>query len=94
MYTSSHCIQTDIINQCGLFGPVIYMDSQVVHQQSIEDCIEAWRSHGTLQRQADYTFDDVINSIALFLKNLDYPVVENNKISIPYTTKIWMAQLK
>lgn len=77
-----------------MFDPVIHKDSQIVHQQTTKDCIEAWRSHGTLRRQAKDIFDNVINSIELFLKNLDSPVSENKKNSILHTTNIWMAQLK
>ena len=85
--------QSAIINESSLFKPVIHINSQIMHSQSIDECIEAWRSHGTLQRQAKNDFDEVIKLIGNFLKNLDKSMVDNNKITIPYTTNIWMAQL-
>jgi len=86
--------QTVVINDCGLFGPVIHLDSKVVHQQSIEECVEAWRSHGTLQRQSTIKFGEVVDAIETFLRSLKSPAVVNEKLLIPYTTNIWVAQLK
>jgi hypothetical protein len=60
----------------------------VVHEQTIEECVEAWRSHATLQRQAGGAFDDVVASIEKYLLSL-----KTSKIKIPYSTNIWVAQL-
>lgn len=81
--------QTDIINASGLFGPVHAIEGKVSHTQTVEDCIAAWRSHGTLQRQAGADFNKVVDAIAAFLKNLGRPAIE-----IPYATRLWAAQLK
>ena len=86
--------QVAVINESSLFNPVVQLNSQIIHNQSIEECIEAWRSHGTLQRQAKNNFNEIIQLIGTFLHNLEDPLVVNSKISIPYTTNIWMAQLK
>lgn len=59
--------QTEVINASGLFGPVVHLDAGVMHEQSIDDCVEAWRSHGTLKRQAGDQFDEVVSEIELFL---------------------------
>ena len=40
------------INESNLFGDVVHVDSGVIHQQTIKECVEAWRSHATLERQA------------------------------------------
>lgn len=80
--------QTSIINSSGLFGPVIHLDSDLVHEQTIDSCIEAWRSHATLERQAGDRFSDVIANIQRYLSSLGV-----QKIQIPYTTNIWIAQL-
>lgn len=79
--------QTDIIDASGLFGPVIHLDSGVVHEQSVVECVEAWRSHATLARQAGSNFDNVIKEIEKYLINL-----KRSSISIPYTTNVWIAQ--
>ncbi|TWD50740.1 methyltransferase family protein [Agrobacterium vitis] len=80
--------QTAIINASGLFGPVTHLDSRVIHVQSIEDCVEAWRSHATLERQAGSAFGTIIEEIEGYLRGLDAA-----SIQIPYTTNIWIAQL-
>lgn len=81
--------QKAIINQSGIFGPVIHLDSSVVHEQEIEECVEAWRSHGTLQRQASEKFGEVVDAIEKYLKSL-----HQKSIQIPYLTNIWLTQLK
>jgi ubiquinone/menaquinone biosynthesis C-methylase UbiE len=81
--------QTEIINESGLFGPVQYIEGSVSHTQTINDCIEAWRSHGTLQRQAGDQFAGVVDALAVYLKGLNTPTIE-----IPYLTRLWAAQKK
>lgn len=80
--------QTAVINESGLFGPVVHLDGGVVHEQSIEECVEAWRSHATLERQAGAAFADVVAAIEAYLRGLNTPTIK-----IPYTTNIWVAQL-
>lgn len=81
--------QTGVINQSGLFREVVHLDSVIVHQQRIEECVEAWRSHATLERQAGEKFHKIINDIEKYLNALAQPIIK-----IPYSTNIWMAQLK
>jgi ubiquinone/menaquinone biosynthesis C-methylase UbiE len=81
--------QIAVIDASGLYGPVVHLDSRVVHEQSIEECVEAWRSHATLQRQAGAAFHDVVAAIESHLQSLGTP-----SIKIPYSTNIWMAQLR
>lgn len=79
--------QTDVIDASGLFGPVVHLDSGVIHEQTISECVEAWRSHATLARQAGDSFHAVVKSIENYLLSLG-----QNTIKIPYDTNIWMAQ--
>lgn len=79
--------QTEVINASGLFGPVVHLDSHVMHEQTIEECVEAWRSHATLERQAGASFHDVIAEIDSYLRTLG-----TSSIQIPYSTNIWIAQ--
>jgi ubiquinone/menaquinone biosynthesis C-methylase UbiE len=81
--------QTAVIDASGLFGPVVHVDSRVMHEQSIEECVGAWRSHATLERQAGAAFIDVVAAIEAYLQSLHMP-----KIEIPYLTNIWVAQLR
>lgn len=81
--------QTEVIDACKLFGPVVHLDSRVMHEQTIEDCVEAWRSHATLERQAGAAFRNVVAAIESYLQSLGTP-----SIQIPYSTNIWVAQLR
>ncbi|MFM9381260.1 class I SAM-dependent methyltransferase [Pseudomonas sp. UV AK001] len=81
--------QTAVIDASELFGPVVHLDARVIHEQSIEECLEAWRSHATLERQAGANFHEVISAIDDYLKGLKTP-----SIQIPYSTNIWVAQLR
>ncbi len=81
--------QTAVIDASGLFGPVVHLDSRVMHVQTIEECVEAWRSHATLERQAGGAFHDVVAAIENYLQTLGTP-----SIQIPYSTNIWVAQLR
>lgn len=81
--------QTAVIDASGLFGPVVHLDSRVMHEQTIEECVEAWRSHATLERQAGAGFHDVVAAIESYLQTLGTP-----SIQIPYSTNIWISQLR
>lgn len=81
--------QTAVVNESELFGPVVHVDSSIIHEQAIEECVAAWRSHATLERQAGGKFREVIHAIEEFLKSL-----KKDSIEIPYSTNIWVAQLR
>jgi ubiquinone/menaquinone biosynthesis C-methylase UbiE len=81
--------QTTVIDGSGLFGPVVHLDSRVIHEQDIEECVEAWRSHATLERQAGSEFHAVVSAIEIYLRSLGIP-----SIQIPDSTNIWVAQLR
>lgn len=88
-YGSRREDQTEIIENSGLFGPVVRLDSTSIHRQPILDCIEAWRSHATLHRQAGSSFHSIIDEIESYLKQLG-----SDSIDVPYDTHVWMARLK
>ncbi len=79
--------QTDIIDRSGLFKPVERLKGTIRHSQTIDEVIEAWRSHATLKRQAGTRFATIIAKIAAYLDSLGKPTID-----IPYTTRIWLAQ--
>ncbi len=80
--------QTTIIDSSRLFGPVVHLDSRVMHEQTIAECVEAWRSHATLERQAGPAFVNVVAEIEEYLVSLKTPTIQ-----IPYSTNIWITQL-
>jgi len=67
---------------------VVHLDAGIIHQQTIAECVEAWRSHGTLARQAGDKFLSVVAAIEDYLKSLNLETIQ-----IPYSTHIWIAQL-
>ncbi len=67
---------------------MVHLDSRVMHEQTIDECVEAWRSHATLQRQAGESFSDVVDGIEKYLTSL-----KTDTLQIPYNTNIWIAQL-
>lgn len=79
--------QTAIIRDSGLFANISQFDGGVRHTQTISECVEAWRSHATLSRQAGGDFSSIIHNINSFLQTLEQP-----SIVIPYTTVGWAAQ--
>ena len=81
--------QRDVIDRSNLFNSVIHLSAPVTHQQSVEDCIHAWRSHATLERQAKTKFKAVVDAIEEHLMSLSL-----KNLNIPYLTNIWMAQLR
>ena len=81
--------QTDVINASGLYGDVVKFEGHVTHMVPVDDVIEGWRSHGTVHRQAKEKFDAIMNDIEKYLRGLG-----EGKIAVPYTTHVWMAQLK
>ena len=88
-YGSRREDQTAVIEGSGLFEPVVHVSGSVIHRQSVAACVEAWRSHATLERQAGESFPLVIGDIHDFLHGLGVA-----EISIPYTTNSWIAQLR
>lgn len=80
--------QTEVIKGSNLFGEIVKIEGQIEHTQSIHNCIEAWKSHATLERQAGVKFNTVIEEITEYLESLN-----EQEIRIPYTTIIWVSQL-
>lgn len=81
--------QTEVINASGRFQEVQAFTGNVIHKVKAEDVIEAWRSHGTVERQAKDKFDAVIGDIEKYVCGL-----HAKEIEIPYTTRVWMAKVK
>lgn len=83
--------QEAVISASGLFGPVSRIEGVIVHRQRIDDCLEAWRSHATLRRQAgsDEQFRRIVADIEMILARSGGAAID-----VPYTTRVWAAQVK
>ena len=80
---------TNIIDSSGYFSAVKSIEGSFNWEMPKSDIIVAWKSHATLRRQAgsDAIFDRIIGEISNNLETLP------EKISVPYTTRIYFAQL-
>lgn len=66
-YGSRRQDPTAVIDSSGLFGGVRHIAGSTTHTQTLAECVTAWRSHATLQRQAGGDFDEVIGDIESLL---------------------------
>jgi ubiquinone/menaquinone biosynthesis C-methylase UbiE len=80
---------TNIINSSGYFSAAKSIERTFDWEMSKSDIIVAWKSHATLKRQAgsDALFDRIIAEISKYLASVP------EKINVPYTTRIYFAQL-
>jgi ubiquinone/menaquinone biosynthesis C-methylase UbiE len=81
---------TATITASGFFSDVQSLARSFAWDMPRTDIIVAWKSHATLRRQASShaVFDSVIAAIATYLESL--PEI----ISVPYTTRVFFAQLR
>ncbi len=87
-YGSRREDQRKTIEASNLFKSIIHLNSLVIHEQTVQECVEAWRSHATLARQAGEKFEEVVKAIEKYLISLS-----RKNITVPYYTNIWMAKL-
>ncbi|NDY56126.1 methyltransferase domain-containing protein [Desulfovibrio sulfodismutans] len=85
-YGSRREDQAAVISASGLFKDVQTVSGIVIHRQNVDKVVEAWRSHGTLHRQAGDAFPAIIQAIDVYLRGLGVA-----EIAIPYTTRAWIA---
>ena len=76
---------TAVIDASGAFGPVTAIEDRFLIDVSTADFVEAWRSHGTLQRQAGEQFLSIVERIEQMLR-------EREIVSVPYFTRAWYAK--
>ena len=88
-YGSRREDQTKIIKSSNLFTNIRFFEDKIYHSQEVKSVISAWKSHATLHRQAGLKFTKIIDEITFFLNSMKV-----KKITIPYYTRLWMAQKK
>lgn len=79
--------QTAIIKESGLFSNIQRVEARIVHSMDVSDCLEAWRSHATLRRQAGENFEKILDDIGRLIGQ-----TRRSSIEVPYTTRVWLAQ--
>lgn len=81
--------QVEIIKESGLFKNIDFISGDVVHQIKATDFIEGWKSHGTVHRQSPQIFNKIMKEIRGVVEEKGEEL-----ITVPYTTRIWIAQSK
>ena len=81
--------QSEVVRESGLFEETVYIEGTIQHRILAEDFIEGWKSHRTVYRQAKEKFDVINKEIREFIESKGKEYIE-----VPYTTRIWMAQVK
>lgn len=76
------------VQSCGLFGDVHHISGTVIHTQTVEQCVTAWKSHATLSRQAGDKFDPIVAEIEQVLTDAS----RGGVVEVPYVTRIWFAR--
>jgi len=75
-----------VLEQSGYFGEIRSLQSGFVTDMAKSVIMDAWRSHGTLARQAGADFDRVIAAID--------QLIEGGTVPVPYTTRVWYARFR
>ncbi|HLN23643.1 MAG TPA: class I SAM-dependent methyltransferase [Patescibacteria group bacterium] len=75
-----------VLADSGLFEGVSAFSAGFTTSMSKQTVMDAWRSHGTLARQAGESFPAILDAIDALL---DGEVVE-----VPYTTRLWYARFQ
>lgn len=89
-YGSRRQDPTEVIKASGYFSDVRHIAAATTHSQTLEECVEAWRSHATLQRQSGAKFEAILAEIEEVLtESISGGAVV---IEVPYVTRIWFAQ--
>lgn len=81
--------QSEIISRSRLFERAVMIESPVAHVRPVAEWLEAWRSHGTLQRQAGDRFAAIVDGIAAIVTRRC-----SDRVEVPYVTRAWVAPLR
>lgn len=81
--------QKSVIEASGLFDDVRVVEGKIIWEQPVNEIVNAWKSHATLQRQAGNKFDVIVSQIEKYLNSLNIQSIE-----VPYTTRAWVARRK
>jgi ubiquinone/menaquinone biosynthesis C-methylase UbiE len=79
--------QSVFINESKLFDHLEHFQEKIIHKVLLEQFINAWSSHATLERQSGDKFKLIIEEIAGLLRDQKTTYLE-----IPYNTVVYLAQ--
>lgn len=77
--------QAQAMTATGHFAQPLRIESTFARVVSVRDYVDAWRSHGTLARQAGCRFEEVVAAISRV-------VSDRSTIRVPYRTLLWCSQ--
>ncbi len=78
-----------ILKKSNLFKKIKFLEKKFYHSTSKQTYIKAWKSHGTLNRQANNKFENILDEISKEIKRID-----EGYIKVPFKTVAYFAQLK
>lgn len=81
--------QEPLLRSCTSIRQVHYLELAVVHQIHKDSIKNAWRSHATLQRQTEATFNQVLLAIDKVIDSCSSELID-----VPYKTKMWLANFE
>jgi len=76
---------TDVLQKSGLFSAITPLSEDFMVDIPRDAILDAWRSHGTLARQAGSRFGLIIDAI-------DKALPATEMVKVPYTTRLWYAR--
>ncbi|HEX3896008.1 MAG TPA: hypothetical protein VHW73_07345, partial [Rudaea sp.] len=74
---------SDVIRESGLFDAARNFDCRFTHHASRDIFVAGFRAHATLVRQAGRQLDAILDDISHALPA---------RVSVPFSTRIWVAQ--
>ena len=77
---------TAVLAASDLFEDIQPLASRFTAVMTRDAVMDAWRSHGTLARQAGPAFDEILDAISQLLTAAD--------VRVPYTTRGWYARFR
>lgn len=89
-YGTRRANPTADIAASGRFHAADRLEATVHHELDADDWVEAWSSHATLARQAGDQLDRIIDEIGSLVAQAQVA----GRISVPYTTRCWVAEVK
>ena len=78
-----------ILKESNLFKKIKFLEKKFFHSTPKQTYIQAWKSHGTLKRQANKNFKNIIGEISKEINKND-----EEYIKVPFKTVVYYAQLK
>ncbi|HEX7292649.1 MAG TPA: methyltransferase domain-containing protein [Conexibacter sp.] len=89
-YGTRRADPTADVEASGRFHAPRRIEGSVRHEVDADEWVEAWTSHATLQRQAGDQLERIVDEIGALVARAQVA----GRLTVPYTTRCWVAQVK